>query len=538
MSLTKLVKLSFKSKVAKALGLVPLEILHKAQRSLMVGEASEVVSGARLREPEWDYAKLLDFAETTWLLQSIYNAIIREVCSPGWHKTAKFVTKCTNLDCGQEFQQKVAACSNCKGTTRVPDAAQGLALDKLFQKPNSDHEFSQIIKSLKWQGLAVDDWFVSISYAESVVGTDPITQQPVKIRTAKEIWVEDSATIKIMADKHGKLGSDEFFCPQCYDEKETDEYFPEDQVICPHCNGSLVETCYVQELEGKITARFGKDEMIHNNSGKNLPRLFGKPRLVSLLRLILAMQYQDRYNMATYSKGELKNVVAFPEMNQDEIDEMYNAIDAQMSSFQVDPETGESTRPTRSLWVGVKQPPLQLPMLPPSRDMQAIEWYKIYREAIASVYSVTPVFIGIIESGRSGNNPQMQIDVQNRATKEEQQSLEEPFNNQLLPRFGIHDWIMEFGEVEVDDELRRAQINVQKANAANIYSTAGFTVTLDDQGELVVSGRANTLTANPLGPQPTSNPPSMTLKTPPLSMKKSAKSKSKRLRRSHGIAKE
>jgi hypothetical protein len=490
MSLTKLVKLNMRARVAKALGLVPLEILRKAQRTMMVNDATETIASGKVKGPDWDYVKLLDFAETTWLLRTIFDAIIREACGPGWGKAARFVVKCTKPECAKESNQAVAACPACGSPTRKPDEAQGVLLDKLLADPNPEHEFSQIVKSSMWQSLAVDDWFLSIAYAQSSVGIDPLTQEPVVVRRPTEIWVEDASAMKIMADKHGRLGSGQFFCPACYDKEDTDIFYDAEQLVCPKCSGALVQTAYVQEIDGKITARFAKDEIIHGNSGKNLPRLFGKPKLVSLLRLILAMQYLDRYNLTAYSQGSLKGILAFPEMDQDAIDEMYNSIEAQLTAFKTDQETGESVRPNRSLWVGVKQLPTQINMLPPSKDMQAIEWYKVYREAIAAVYSVTPVFISIIESGRTGNNPEMQIDVMNRATREWQQNFEEPFNHQLLPMFGIYDWEIQFAEIEVDDELRRQEIAQTKANAASIFAAAGFTVTLDEEGELVVTGKA------------------------------------------------
>jgi DNA adenine methylase len=512
MSFSKQLSLSVKSHVAKALGLVPLEILRKAQRSLMIDSASEIVGGGRIRDPDWDYEKLLGLAETTWILRTIFDAIIREACGQGWGKDPRFVAKCTNPQCGQEFETETNPCTTCNHPTREPDAAEGVLLDRFMANPNPDHELAQILKSLMWQALAVDDWFLSVTYAEATVGTDPVLGEPVKVRKAKEIWVEDSAAIKIMANKRGQLGSDQFFCPTCYDDNESDVYYGKDQAVCPTCGSSLLETAYVQVLQGKITARFSKDEIIHNNGGKNLPRLFGKPKLISLLRLVLAMTYLDRYNLSAYSTGSLKSILAFPEMNQPEIDEMYHSIEAQLTAFKVDPETGESVRPNRSLWIGAKQAPQQLAMLPPSKDMQAIEWYKIYREAIASVYSVTPVFISIIESGRTGNNPEMQIDVMNRATKEWQQNFEDPFNNQVLPIFGIHDWVWSFNSIEADDALRIATVSEMKAKAAGEWATAGFQVTLDDEGELVISGQA--------GPpaQPATAPPlqAMEKMVPPI----------------------
>ena len=246
----------------------------------------------------------------------------------------------------------------------------------------------------------------------------------------------------------------------------------------------------MQVIEDQITARFSKDEIVHGNSGKNLPRLFGKPRLIRLLRLILTLQYMDRYNLAAYSSGNLKGILSFPKMDQKAVEELEVSVESQLATFQQDKETGERTRPNRMLWLGTAELPSFLNTMPPSKDMQSLDWYKFYRESIAAVYSVTPVFVSIVESGRTGNNPAMQIDVQNRATSEWQQGFEEPWNNQVLPAFGITDWQFKFNDVEQENVERDARILLLHGQAANVFAAAGFTVTIDEEGKIEVSGQA------------------------------------------------
>jgi hypothetical protein len=467
------------------LKMVPYATLVKERRSALM-----LQEGVPTQAPEWNYEKLLTIAETNWVLRMVYDAIIREALSPGWRKDPKFVKKCTNSDCGKNFQTSVEVCDACNNPVRDPDPSQAKKFQALLDDPNPDNELDAILKSLMWQALAVDDWFLSINYGTAKVQMDTALGQPVKVRVAKEIWVEDSAYMKIAADKRGRLGNDEWFCPNCYNTSQGDNHYGPDQKYCPTCMGQLVQTAYVQEMNGQIKARFARDEMIHGNNGKNLPRLFGKPKLIALIRALMTMQYMDRYNLAAYSSGNLKSIIAFPESDQAAIDELKARIESELETFKTDAETGERVRPNRSLWLGTKQAPSLLNTLPPSKEMQSLEWYKFYREAVAAVYSVTPVFVSIIESGRAGNNPRMQIDVQNRATIEWQQSFEQPINNQVLPAFGITDWQFKFNEVEPEDEERDSRIQLTRAQAANIYAAAGFEVKLDDQGELQVSGEA------------------------------------------------
>ena len=118
--------------------------------------------------------------------------------------------------------------------------------------------------------------------------------------------------------------------------------------------------------------------------------------------------------------------------------------------------------------------------------MQSLEWYKFYREILASVFEVPPVFSGVIESGKAGSNPNLQDVVMGSTKKGLMRTIEEPFNKRIMEGLGVTDYYIAFPDFTIKDELRDAQIQKIRAETANIFITSGFKVNYDD-GKLIVS---------------------------------------------------
>ena len=149
----------------RLLGMVPVAQLMKDRRSaIMMRTDMDPADVAKILVPDWNYNRLLDLAETSWILGMVYDAIIREALSQGWSKEPRFIKKCVNDQCGKEFQSAVATCDACGSSVRDPNAEQGQRLEMLMRDPNPDQELDAILKSVMWQSLAVDDWFLSIVY--------------------------------------------------------------------------------------------------------------------------------------------------------------------------------------------------------------------------------------------------------------------------------------------------------------------------------------------------------------------------------------
>jgi len=91
--------------------------------------------------------------------------------------------------------------------------------------------------------------------------------------------------------------------------------------------------------------------------------------------------------------------------------------------------------------------------------------------------------------GPGGYFQRQQIVVQNDRTREDQAMIEDPFNEQLLPKMGIHDWEFKFNEIEPRNELEEAQIWQAKIAAGTLAVEAGLEAELTDEGDLKVSGK-------------------------------------------------
>lgn len=482
--------------------------LEKAQRSVTPRFIFE--TAPTILEPPHNQIALFDLFMRCWVTRQILRAIRQEVLGAGvdeepWTVEPRFVKKCTK--CGKEYDTEVDTCDDCDAkkrkniTLRDPDENERFLAERLIKQPNLDYNFFSLLSSTISYSLSLDDFYWSIAYGQEFIipkdGSEPHLE-----KRAREIYVEDSRFIRPVADGLGHLGNDEYFCPVCYDPK-TDQpmekldlnkirqgKIPE----CPKCKGPLIQTCWVQAVGSKIYARLGRDEIVHGSSERVLPDLFGNPKLLSVVKLAETLGNMDEYNLGVYSEGKVGSVVAFPGMEQDAIDSMLSKAErAIQKKEKEDLQSGKliARKKIRTVFLGVKEKPERLPIMEDFEKMQSLEFYKTYAEKICGLFGVTPVFVSIIESGKSGNNPRMQIDVQDHTTREQRRLFESVINEQVFPIFKIHDWVWRFGSIQQRDELREAQIGLAKAQTANAWVTAGFKVSLDEHGDLEVSGEAS-----------------------------------------------
>jgi len=93
-----------------------------------------------------------------------------------------------------------------------------------------------------------------------------------------------------------------------------------------------------------------------------------------------------------------------------------------------------------------------------------------------------PVFAGSVESGKAGNNPGLQIEVQHDTTKACMRVFTEPLNTVLANELGITDWYFDFEEVEIADDLEDAEIEKIRAETVAIYANSGYEVEFNDDG--------------------------------------------------------
>lgn len=445
-----------------------------------------------IRRPVYDYADLMFEAMNSWLIRIIARVIISEVTTPRWHRTPNFVKKCRS--CGKEYRMEDAKCKCGSTKFRVPSERQARIFDNLLKTPNNYHSFLDIVRSAMVYLLLLDDFYVYIQFRETRNRNNLVKKEPVGL------YVLDSRFTLPMADARGRLGSDQYYCPICYAMSEKDIYvdrnsLSESQRARPMCekhNIPMYQTAYVQEVSGQIVARFTADQVAHGSLSRVLPELFGNPKVASIIKLLRSINSMDDYNYEVYSEGKVGSIIAFPKYEPEQVTEIKTSIENELGKKdKADIQSGARTqsRKIRTLFLPVEEPPVRIPIMESLEAMQSLDFYKIWIEKICAVYGVTPVFTSIIEGGRLGTAPRLQIDVQDRVTREYQKAFEDFMNLLILPIFKITDWSFKFNEIEQRDRLRDSQIEHEKAATALTWLQCGFDVEISPSGELIVSGK-------------------------------------------------
>jgi len=453
----------------------PSAVIEKATRSVI--PSYHLSPEPQLRIPKWNYSEIYRKAEESWLVQAIVRVITQEVVRPGWKVVPKFKVKCTA--CDTEFQEAYEKCPLCDSETRKPSLAQAKLLYKLLSRPNPDYSFGDLLRSLVYHDVIADDWYLAIL---------PVLEEERKQKILKpaEIRVEDPRFWAPIADEYGRLGIDEYYCPVCY---KPDEYYGKGQQTCPKCGLPLVRTAYVQVINGQITARSGQEWMVHGSTGRVLPELHGRPKLVSVWDLIHTLKAMDEYNFDVYSEGKLGGVLNFPGYSQEQIKALQAEIQADLRRQEVETVGGfyRTKKSIRTLMIGSEQPIEFIKAMPSLSEMQSLEFYMTIIQAVCSVFGVQPISLAFAAKTRGGSvAPYIRLEVQNRTIKEIQRDKEEMFNNELLPKFGITDWCFKFNPLEQKDELREAQIREIDSHTLLNLRAAGFDVTFDEHGKLVI----------------------------------------------------
>jgi len=220
-----------------------------------------------------------------------------------------------------------------------------------------------------------------------------------------------------------------------------------------------------------------------------LPGHYGNSKVVACLRVVLSILAMDKFNLDLYSTGKLAQIVILHGLQQSEVNKLVAEAKVQRDKLEEDPNTQIVMNKLRTLFLGTKEGATKIDSMPPSEKMQSLDWWKLWREVVGSIYGVTPIFSGVVESGKTGNNPRMQIDVQNNTTEMYQKSIEDPFNNALVPKLGVTDWLFAFNPVEEKDEMQEITVLKTKVETVIAASNAGFNAELTDEGEVRISGK-------------------------------------------------
>lgn len=468
-------------------------------------------SDPQIRRPETDLFSLVLMATNSWPVRRTFNAIIKEATKNWGHVEPRFKVKCKN--CGQEYQHEVTECEcGAKGNRlKKPNIKQRRKLVNLTTMPSRDRDFREFVRTSMFYILATDENYWSIIYKPKKV-LEYFTNRRESNLAPSEVFNEHPGFMYPVGDKFGFLGGYEYFCPRCFNKpeysghdepkvdireliKQSNGRVPE-IIRCPDCGLPMVQTYYVQEIGGEVTARFGKKEIIHTSISRLAPELFGTPRLSTLVKLIKSVQAVDDYQLETNAEGKVGGLLGFPGLDQDRVGEILAEVKKERETLSKrDIVTGnlESSKRTALIFIGLGEEggnPIKIPFLDKEDIEFTLRFYQMYLNAIDEIYGCHSLTEVVDIGGKSTKEVRTKVEVTKDTARELQGHFSFPFNEKLLPMYGITDYVWVFDKLEPKDQLREADILHQKAASAKIFVDAGFKTKIKD-GEVEVEGEVD-----------------------------------------------
>lgn len=444
-------------------------------------------------EHQYESEFIYDLFLRNWILNGMVNAIVREETKNGWGWRPTFASKCDGCDITFDVEQD--ECPYCHGITHGPDPQQLSAITPVMLHPNNTYSFKDILKRVASDAEVLDDWYVFVNYSYTFDPSGTLYLKP------KEMWVEDSRFMWINQKENGELGSEkEFFCPVCGGNELVP--FKENHGVCPYHGIPLFEVAYkrhscnynyskdglynsANHTCGSSSCQFvyyAAHEVIHSNRYAVGSRLYGNSKIKCVSTLLALQMAMDAYQFDSYDKGRQPKTIV----------NIKSADDDSLERFKEMAEEEAAINPNPLLWANSENGVEVIKLMDSLSNIQTVEWQRYARDAVGSVLGVTPIFVGVVEQGKTGNHPRMQIDVQNRATEEGQDQINEGFNQFFNRVLGITDWEFYLKPVEPKDRLMEQQIRLAEANINQLYHNMGFTVSQDSvTGEFVIFGESN-----------------------------------------------
>jgi len=448
---------------------------------------------AKVRLPTYKEGELLELSKNHWLLRTIIRTRTDEIINPNWEIKARYRKKCTS--CGKEYQDiDVEECDNPGCGSKEfdePDIEQYKKLQAFIKNPSPDRTMEKFIRSTFHYGFSLDKYMWEIAQTKKY---DPATGKYSKTSSnTPNVRILDASTILPNVNAYGDYGNYEWFCPVCYMEQymqdkmdhvvDIREYIDRGTPIpsCKYCGGELKPTAYVQEINGKVVARWTKDEIVSESPQSIDPHVDGLSSIVPAIKHLYIIDYMDSYNLQIYTQGDVGSLIIFPDTDSTEVKELQQDLENELKKrVYRDVITGKAEPGLQIMtgMVGVKsgKEPKRLQLMETLSNLQSLDFYVLYVEKVCGLFGVIPVFSAQKSQGDKSSSLSVSLNVPNSVTRASMTNFEESFNNKLLPKIGITDWLFTFGKVESKDMMRDAQIKQTNMMAISLAVDKGFDV--------------------------------------------------------------
>ena len=385
----------------------------------------------------------------------------------------KFASKCTNPECGMEYDKHVDACEKCQSLTRDPNVEQQKKADDFFISVNEfDQSLIELLQDAEDEVNITDHGWLWLQKEYEFLpfdGGDKLQLISSKINAIEKIFPE---FIHHNLNKEGRH-NDEWFCV----EHRTEQY--DKPGFCKKCGKELLKAWYVYK-DKKNTLYYAKSEMIwwtfYDSKGYS--------PVYAILKNVLTEwgmddELYERYWNKTLPKALLAVTTSNIESLRKERDYIIEKAKKNETPFiGIESQTGRGDIKKISL------------MDDSVTDLTNEPTRDLIRKVVNTVYGVVPLYAADTEHASALSGEGQQLMVQEDRAKAKQAVYNEMVLPQLLKELKVTDWTLQLKPPMEESEQRKLDIEAKKILNARGMFDMGFDVELDDDGNFVYSGEA------------------------------------------------
>jgi hypothetical protein len=393
----------------------------------------------------------------------------------------KFISKCTNDNCEQEFQEDVKVCPTCNSLTREPNPKELKRINAHFKEVNKfGQSFVDVLKEGEDDVQIVDDAFLLMAKTYQL-------DEHGQVQRARVDSIErlDPIFTEFDLDTNGYPDQNTWFCLRHRDhvgkagETCSQEVDSDGQKIM--CGAQLVPAMYKVRYRGKMLY-YTRDEVIHY-SKYSPSKTYGYSPIFSVYEKALTLIGMDRFLYDYFYERQLPvGILGIISENAEAIEEKRREWTMELEQnphyipiMAIESQTGHG----RVEWVKLGYTLEELDYLPIRDEI---------RQRVAGLYGVTAIFQGAPGDMRGASISEVQLVVQARVVE----SAQTIYNEKVLPKFceayGINDYFLHLVTPEEQSEENAWRVKNSKATYANTLVQMGFTAKLTSKGEFVFSG--------------------------------------------------
>ena len=427
-------------------------------------------------EEEFNDFKYMQLRQICRNTTSIINAriVLKEtIFKNRFEWLPKFASKCTNPECGMEYDKHVDTCEKCNSPTRETDVNQQKEADKFFLSVNEfDHSLIELLQDAEDEVNITDHGWLWLQKEYEFLpfdGGDKLKLTNSKINAIEKIFPEFIHHNLNKENRH----NDEWFCVEHRKESHDKPGF------CKKCGKELLKAWYVYK-DKKNTVYYAKSEMIwwtfYDSKGYS--------PVYAILKNVLTEwgmddELYERYWNKTLPKALLAVTTSNIESLRKERDYIIEKAKKNETPFiGIESQTGRGDIKKISL------------MDDSVTDLTNEPTRDLIRKVVNTVYGVVPLYAADTEHASALSGEGQQLMVQEDRAKAKQAVYNEMVLPQLLKELKVTDWTLQLKPPMEESEQRKLDIEAKKILNARGMFDMGFDVELDDGGNFVYSGEA------------------------------------------------